>query len=344
MAEFSAHEWQAGAHPRGRAGAATAAPATRADRSRRQLRKQVASAGTERQRLRPPHRAERQRVVEMRKQVTAPRNLPFQRAVEGIGIDREQHQVGGAGEMLRRGLDDLRRGREMDEAVARIHGSAAEHTGLLGRAPLGRLADLVDGRHGCASAAIARSDAPSKLRAWNESQAWRIRAPSALGRNQGTPAARRQKNRKICWTWQPAGYYSYDSDKNPRSWLHRNHTMLTHAQIWTALDRLAARAGLSASGLAKKAGLDPTTFNKSKRVTPDGRERWPSTESIAKALTAAGSSIDTFVKLIDGVGDDGSVPLLAFAQAGASGSFDESGFPSGKGWTDIALPTAEDSH
>ena len=47
--------------------------------------------------------------------------------------------------------------------------------------------------------------------------------------------------------------------------------MLTHAQIWTALDRLAARAGLSASGLAKKAGLDPTTFNKSKRITPDGR-------------------------------------------------------------------------
>ena len=47
--------------------------------------------------------------------------------------------------------------------------------------------------------------------------------------------------------------------------------MLTHAQIWTALDRLAARAGLSPSGLAKKAGLDPTTFNKSKRITPDGR-------------------------------------------------------------------------
>ena len=54
--------------------------------------------------------------------------------------------------------------------------------------------------------------------------------------------------------------------------------MLTHAHIWNALDRLAARAGLSASGLAKKAGLDPTTFNKSKRITPEGRPRWPSTE------------------------------------------------------------------
>ena len=75
--------------------------------------------------------------------------------------------------------------------------------------------------------------------------------------------------------------------------------MLTHAQIWTALDRLAARSGLSASGLAKKAGLDPTTFNKSKRITPDGRPRWPSTESVAKSLAATGTTVDTFVQLID---------------------------------------------
>jgi phage repressor protein C with HTH and peptisase S24 domain len=62
--------------------------------------------------------------------------------------------------------------------------------------------------------------------------------------------------------------------------------MLTHGQLWGALDRLAERAGLSPSGLARRAGLDPTTFNKSKRITPDGRERWPSTESLAKALAA----------------------------------------------------------
>ncbi|RXH33119.1 DNA-binding protein [Bradyrhizobium zhanjiangense] len=121
--------------------------------------------------------------------------------------------------------------------------------------------------------------------------------------------------------------------------------MLTHDEIWGALDRLAARAGLSPSGLAKRAGLDPTTFNKSKRVTSDGRERWPSTESIAKALAAAGSSIDSFARLIDEDADDGrSVPLLSFALAGTSGAFDESGVPSGKGWTEIALPTAEDGH
>ncbi|MCK1745360.1 helix-turn-helix transcriptional regulator [Bradyrhizobium sp. 139] len=120
--------------------------------------------------------------------------------------------------------------------------------------------------------------------------------------------------------------------------------MLTHDQIWGALDRLAARAGLSPSGLAKRAGLDPTTFNKSKRVTPDGRERWPSTESIAKALAAAGASMDTFAGLIADDGGDGrSVPLLGLALAGASGAFDESGFPSGKGWTELALPAAEGS-
>ena len=120
---------------------------------------------------------------------------------------------------------------------------------------------------------------------------------------------------------------------------------LTHAQVWTALDRLAERAGMSPSGLAKRSGLDPTTFNKSKRITADGRERWPSTESVAKALAATNSSIDTFVQLI---GDGGrglqSVPLLALAQAGSSGHFDENGFPAGKGWEEAALPQASDEH
>ncbi|HZS64233.1 MAG TPA: helix-turn-helix transcriptional regulator [Xanthobacteraceae bacterium] len=122
--------------------------------------------------------------------------------------------------------------------------------------------------------------------------------------------------------------------------------MLTHAQIWNALDRLAARAGLSASALAKRAGLDPTTFNKSKRITPDGRPRWPSTESVAKALAATGTSVEGFVKLI---GDSASiatqaVPLLGFAEAGAGGYFDDGGFPVGKGWDEIAFPAVNDEH
>jgi phage repressor protein C with HTH and peptisase S24 domain len=119
--------------------------------------------------------------------------------------------------------------------------------------------------------------------------------------------------------------------------------MLTHGQIWSALDRLAERAGLSASGLAKKSGLDPTTFNKSKRVTADGRERWPSTESVAKALAATNSSIDSFVRLIgDATRTVQTVPLLGFAHAGASSHFDDGGFPAGKGWDEMALPSLDD--
>jgi len=122
--------------------------------------------------------------------------------------------------------------------------------------------------------------------------------------------------------------------------------VLTHAQIWSALDRLAARSGLSASALAKRAGLDPTTFNRSKRITPDGRPRWPSTESVAKALAATGTTIDSFVGLItDNHGaTTQAVPLIGFAEAGVGGFFDDGGFPAGKGWDEIAFPAVNDEH
>lgn len=122
--------------------------------------------------------------------------------------------------------------------------------------------------------------------------------------------------------------------------------MLTHAQIWTAIDRLAARAGMSPSGLAKKAGLDPTTFNKSKRITNDGRARWPSTESVAKALAATGVSAEGFVALIADTARSvaQAVPLIGFAEAGAGGYFDDGGFPVGKGWDEIAFPAVNDEH
>ncbi len=122
--------------------------------------------------------------------------------------------------------------------------------------------------------------------------------------------------------------------------------MLTHAQIWTAIDRLAARAGLSASGLAKKAGLDPTTFNKSKRITPDGRARWPSTESVAKSLAATDTSVETFIALISEAPRPitQAVPLIGFAEAGSRGYFDDGGFPVGKGWDEIPFPSVNDEH
>lgn len=106
---------------------------------------------------------------------------------------------------------------------------------------------------------------------------------------------------------------------------------MNHAEIWRAIDALAARHGLTASGLARSAGLDPTTFNKSKRVALDGKLRWPSTESLARALASVGASFDEFAALLAG-GSGGAgraIPIVGLAKAGADGFFDEAGFPIG---------------
>ncbi len=122
-------------------------------------------------------------------------------------------------------------------------------------------------------------------------------------------------------------------------------SMLTHKQIWTAIDALAARHGFSPSGLAKLAGLDPTTFNKSKRGTANGKLRWPSTESLAKVLSATGASLDDFVGLVEGgAARTRMVPLIGMAQAGSHGYFDDAGFPVGGGWEEIAFPELADEH
>jgi phage repressor protein C with HTH and peptisase S24 domain len=133
--------------------------------------------------------------------------------------------------------------------------------------------------------------------------------------------------------------------------------MLSHDRVWAAIDALAERYSLSASGLAKLAGLDSTAFNKSKRLSADGRPRWPSTESISKIIEATGASLDEFFMLIDGglaaqAGRQGresgapgapprqrpAVPLVGFAQAGAGGFFDDAGFPVGHGHDLVELP------
>jgi len=122
--------------------------------------------------------------------------------------------------------------------------------------------------------------------------------------------------------------------------------MLSHRAIWDGIDALARRHGHSVSALAKLAGLDATAFNVSKRISKDGRERWPSTESISKILEATGESFDSF---LGGAGAFmqipqqrmmRTVPLLGLAQAGAGGFFDNAGFPAGQGWDEVALPTA----
>lgn len=121
--------------------------------------------------------------------------------------------------------------------------------------------------------------------------------------------------------------------------------MLTHNQIWKGVDLLAARAGLTPSGLARRAGMDSTTFNVSKRTSPDGsRPRWPSTESIAKALDAVRVDFEEFAALATGAARTRSVPLLGFAQAGNDGFFDDAGFPVGQGWDEVVFPGIDDAH
>lgn len=121
--------------------------------------------------------------------------------------------------------------------------------------------------------------------------------------------------------------------------------MYTHSDIWRAIDRLAGSFGYSASGLAKKAGLDPTTFNKSKRISADGKPRWPSTESIAKILAVTGATMSDFFSMIDQnaaapaqAASQHNIPVIGFAQAGRAGYFDEDGYPIGDGWEQIESP------
>ena len=123
--------------------------------------------------------------------------------------------------------------------------------------------------------------------------------------------------------------------------------MFTHKQVWAAIDTIAERYGYSASGLAKKSGLDPTSFNPSKRNGPDGRPRWPTTESIANLLEAAGATVEEFSDLLTGRKGQPpkrkQIPLLGLARAGKGGFFDDSGFPAGNGWDEIDVPGVTDA-
>lgn len=122
--------------------------------------------------------------------------------------------------------------------------------------------------------------------------------------------------------------------------------MFSHSDVWRGIDRLATSFGYSPSGLAKKAGLDPTSFNKSKRISPDGKPRWPSTESLSKVLAVTGATMSDFFALIDGDGTGAppksptprNIPVIGFAQAGQEGFFDEDGYPAGDGWDEVSFP------
>jgi len=126
---------------------------------------------------------------------------------------------------------------------------------------------------------------------------------------------------------------------------------LTHAQIWAAIDALAARHQLTPSGLAKRAGPAPTTRNNPKLTAAMEHKGRPTTESLAKILDATGTSLDEFTALFTrGKRSDASlrgarlIPVIGFAQAGKGGFFDDGGFPVGGGWDQIRFPEVDDEN
>ncbi|EFL87872.1 helix-turn-helix transcriptional regulator [Ahrensia sp. R2A130] len=142
--------------------------------------------------------------------------------------------------------------------------------------------------------------------------------------------------------------------------------MFSHKQVWAAIDALAQDNDMSVSKLARTAGLDATTFNKSKRIGADGRQRWPSTESLSKIMDATKTDIDGFMATMRdgqasfaagfaGMSETGgtyvpdapghpvpvSIPLLGLAQAGSGGFFDDAGLPTGEGWEAVEFPQSD---
>ena len=121
--------------------------------------------------------------------------------------------------------------------------------------------------------------------------------------------------------------------------------MLTHRLIWDAIDKLAERNGLSASGLARKAGLDPTTFNRSKRIGKNGKQRWPTTESLSKVLHATGMTLTDLLGEIEALSPaqpSFRVPILPRSSTALHRAFDGGGKPAGTDWmVGDALPVSD---
>ena len=94
--------------------------------------------------------------------------------------------------------------------------------------------------------------------------------------------------------------------------------MMTHSDVWRAIDLLAAQNGLSISELARQAGLDRTACAKSKRRRY-GRPRWPSTENLSRIPQATDPNMSQFSALLHSHAGQGAglrIPIIGLAQAG----------------------------
>lgn len=120
---------------------------------------------------------------------------------------------------------------------------------------------------------------------------------------------------------------------------------MKYEQVWDAVDKLAKTNGLSPSGLAKKAGLDATTFNKSKRIRTDGKKRWPSLDSINKIIEVCNITFDEFYNLIDSDKESrvsNSIPYIEYSKLIASKDYITNKVNTEK-WNKIRFPDACDN-
>ena len=72
--------------------------------------------------------------------------------------------------------------------------------------------------------------------------------------------------------------------------------IMTHSELWDGIKNLAECFNISCSRLAQISGLDPTTFNPTKRITKYGQDRWLTTYTLARVLDATGLTLSQFAQ------------------------------------------------
>ena len=73
--------------------------------------------------------------------------------------------------------------------------------------------------------------------------------------------------------------------------------MKYHDALWASIYQIATDNHISRYTLAKRCGLDSTTFNPSKQYAAHGQARWISTETLAKILINTNTTPTKFAEI-----------------------------------------------